>query len=321
MPYLTIKDFAAGMDLRRSAMTAPAGTLRMLKNCHITPGGEIEKRFAFSKIADVDPESKGLVEQQQMLYVFMPGGPGQVDPASEMEVGQLKLATAHIETVIDYDLFTNKCFTVITADAAGTVQRFWDGILVPLATGRYVRTYKSRVYAVEGQILSWCAINAPDDWVLPAAGPEGAGNADLATLDSDMTDLVALEVYYSNMAIFSSTAVQLWTLDPDPSLNQFLQTLRQAGTIAWRSVLQYGSGDVLYMSPDGIRSLRARNASLAAAVSDVGSPLDPLMQDLFRTMGRDWVGQTIALLQPVVGRFWIILPDRIYVLSDFPARR
>ena len=97
---------------------------------------------------------------------------------------------------------------------------------------------------------------------------------------------MALEVYYDKLAIFSHTAVQLWIMDPDFTKNQYVQTLRQAGTTAWRSVLQYGSGDVMYLSHSGIRSLRARNSSLAAAVSDIGSPLDPLLQDLFRAMGR-----------------------------------
>jgi hypothetical protein len=134
-----------------------------------------------------------------------------------------------------------------------------------------------------------------------------------------MTDCIALEVYYNNLAIMSKTATQLWLMDPDPLKNTYQQTLRQAGTMAWRSVLQYGSGDVMYLAPSGIRSLRARNASLAAAVSDIGSPLDPVIQDLFRFNGEDWMSGTIAILQPVTGRFWIIMPDRIYILSAFPG--
>jgi hypothetical protein len=98
-----------------------------------------------------------------------------------------------------------------------------------------------------------------------------------------------------------------------------VQTLRDAGTIAWRSVLQYGSGDVMYLSPSGVRSLRARNSSLAAAVSDIGSPLDPVLQDLFQTQGETVAASAMALLQPVSGRFWVILNDRIYVLSAFPG--
>jgi hypothetical protein len=54
-------------------------------------------------------------------------------------------------------------------------------------------------------------------------------------------------------------------------------------------------------------------------VSDTGSPLDPVLQQLFRTLGEDWMSGTISLLQPVTGRFWVILPDRIYILSAFPG--
>jgi len=54
------------------------------------------------------------------------------------------------------------------------------------------------------------------------------------------------------------------------------------------------------------------------------------MQDLFRAMGPDWMSGTIALLQPVTGRFWIIMAgsqvdeespmsSKIYVLSAFPG--
>jgi hypothetical protein len=35
LPYFTITDFAAGLDLRRSELTAPAGTLRSMTNCHV----------------------------------------------------------------------------------------------------------------------------------------------------------------------------------------------------------------------------------------------------------------------------------------------
>src|SRR4029077_12077205 len=83
--------------------------------------------------------------------------------------------------------------------------------------------------------------------------------------------------------------------------------------------LSYGSGDVLYVAPDGIRSLRARNASLAASVADVGSPLAPLLQALFRARGEPFMSQIISILQPVTGRFWVILLDRVFILSAFPG--
>jgi len=314
MPYFTITDFAAGLDLRRSTLTAPPGTLRVLRNCHITPGGEIEKRFAFVKFATADTTSKGLVEVNGNLYVFAPGGPGVVEPAGPWSVGQLLLQTPIINRIIDYDLFDNKVFSVVETDVAGTVERFYDGATVPDANGYYVRTYKTKVFSVAGSVLYFSAVGDPSDWT-----GTGSGAIDLSLEDSDMTDCVALEVYYDKLAIFSKTACQLWTIDPDPLKTQYNQTLRQAGTVAPPSVLSYASGDVLYVAPDGIRSLRARNASLAASVSDVGSPLDPAMQELFRTLGETFMSKAISVLQPVTGRFWVILPDRIYVLSAFPG--
>jgi hypothetical protein len=315
LPYFTITDFAAGLDLRRSSLTAPAGTLRSMINAHITPGGEIEKRMAFVPFWTVDPLTKGLVEVNQKLYVFGPNGPYQTEPpAGIWSVGVLGQDCPSIYEIVDYDLFDNKVFVILWTDSFGNVMRFYDGVNTPDANGFYCRTYKTKIYAVSGSVLYFSAVGNGADWT-----GTGSGSIDLSLEDSDMSECIALEVYYNNLAIFSKTAVQLWLMDPDPLKNTYQQTLRQAGTMAWRSVLQYGSGDVMYMAPSGIRSLRARNASLAAAVSDIGSPLDPVIQDLFRAMGDDWMSGTIALLQPVTGRFWIILPDRIYILSAFPG--
>ena len=53
MAYYVTENFSAGIDTRKHPLTAPAGTLRQLLNCHITPGGEIEKRLAFVEGFDV----------------------------------------------------------------------------------------------------------------------------------------------------------------------------------------------------------------------------------------------------------------------------
>src|SRR4051812_4545337 len=70
MPYFTITDFAAGMDVRRVSLTAPAGTLRVLRNGHITPGGEIEKRASFGLVKTLPATTRGLVSCNGRLYVF-----------------------------------------------------------------------------------------------------------------------------------------------------------------------------------------------------------------------------------------------------------
>jgi len=319
VPYFAIENFAAGLDLRRSSLTAPAGTLRVLKNAHITPGGEIEKRYEFTNIATLPANTRGLGELNDQVYTFSPNGPGTSPPTGEFGVGIHALQTTDLYNILDYDKF-DKMFYVVASclNGANGAAHFYNGALVSIPDtnprGYYVRTYKSKMFSTLGTVLFFSAVGVPNDW----AGT-GAGSIDMSLEDSDMSSTLALEAYYDKLAVFSDTAVQLWNIDPDPLLTQFNQTLRQAGTIAPQSVLQYGSGDILYLAPDGVRSLRARNSSLAASVSDVGSPLDPVFQNLFRTQGKAWMSAAIAILQPVSGRFWIILQDRIYVLSAFPG--
>ena len=128
-----------------------------------------------------------------------------------------------------------------------------------------------------------------------------------------------MEVYYDKMAIFSSLSCQLWFLDPDPSLNQYYQTLRDAGTLAAASVRQYVANDVYFLGTHGIRSLRARDLTTTAAVADVGSLIDPPIQDLIALNSADYVSRAIALLSPRTGRIWMIFPDKIYILSNWAS--
>lgn len=53
MKYLLLEGFPKGLDARKFNLSAPPGTLVELNNGHLTNGGEIEKRKAFSLYANV----------------------------------------------------------------------------------------------------------------------------------------------------------------------------------------------------------------------------------------------------------------------------
>src|SRR5262252_4583856 len=69
--YYEIADFKAGMDVRKSALTAPPGTMRLLQNAHITPGGEIEKRSAFVFWTNAPAGSLGLAAVNGQPYTHV----------------------------------------------------------------------------------------------------------------------------------------------------------------------------------------------------------------------------------------------------------
>jgi hypothetical protein len=328
--YEVVENFAAGLDNRKSPLTAPGGTLTRLTNAAVNPGGEIEKRRAFVKLGtNLLAGTFGLAATSSTLYVF---GRNEVPtvPASPVPgVGLVGLQVPGLgaeATQTDYDVFDGRIYLVcynpsgLTDVDKNPHYYAQAGTLFTHPTegagkGYYVRTYQSKIYSVTGKYLYFSAVNDPMLWDTGT----GHGYINLSLQDADSERLTSLEVYYDKLGIFSTEAIQLWAVDPDPLANAYVQLLRGTGTNAPRSTSQYGSGDVLYLDQSGVRSMKAKDSSNSAAVSDIGSPIDALIQEIHRDRGQTYFNKAIALLEPLVGRFWMVFPDIIYVLSYFPG--
>jgi hypothetical protein len=325
-----VDNFAAGLDTRKSPLTSPAGTLTRLVNAVITPGGEIAKRKAFVKIADLPANSFGLASTEARLVIFGKNVTSMAPTVPGVTIVALKVPNAAADIrQADYDVFDGKVYLACSvpsgADAVTKNPHYYDDGVTPgtmvltqgKGKGYYVRTYQSKVYAVLGKNLYFSAVNDPKLW----DSGTGAGYINLSLQDADAETLTSLEVYYDKLAIFSSEATQIWAVDPDPAQNSYQQLLRGNGTTAPRSPLQYGSGDVLYLDQSGIRSLKARDSSNSAAVSDIGSPVDPTLQSMRvdPVKGAEYMNGAIAVLEPAVGRFWMIFRNEVLVLSFFPG--
>jgi hypothetical protein len=318
-----IDNFAAGLDTRKSALTSAAGTLQRLNNAVITPGGEIAKRKAFVLVASL-AGTFGLAATESALYAFTRNAPltppSSGVPGVSLIYQDLPNADPQL-TQTDFDTFDGEiylaCVDPTQASGRGN-PHYYKGVLTEGSDhGYYVRTYASKVYSVVGKNLFFSAGNDATNWTTGT----GAGFNNLSRQDADGENLTSLEIYYDKLSIFSSEATQLWSVDPDPLQNVLDQVLRGAGSTSPLSTQQYGSGDVLYLAQSGIRSVRARDASNAAAVSDIGSPIDGLIQDVWSLKGSTYFNSAVALLEPIVGRFWMVFPAEIFVLSQFPGPR
>jgi hypothetical protein len=323
LTYQLIENFAAGLDTRKSPLTSPAGTLTRLVNAVVTPGGEIAKRRAFVDIGSV-AGSFGLASTESSLYVF---GRNVVPPLPTISIPGVTMKGQKIPNPAtgllqyDYDVYDGKIYLACYDPAAAFPSNnphYYDAVLTGgTGKGFYVRTFQSKIYSVLGSTLSFSKLDDPLLW--NPSTDLGAGYIILSKQDADSEQLTSLEIYYDKMAIFSTEAVQIWMLNPDDDLNNFDQLLRGTGTAASRSPLQYGNGDVLYLDQSGIRSLKARDSSNSASVSDIGSPVDPTIVALLQSKGSAYMNKAIALLEPSVGRFWMVFPDEILVLSYFPG--
>ncbi|CAB4149783.1 hypothetical protein UFOVP543_29 [uncultured Caudovirales phage] len=71
MPYTIVDNFSAGLDNRRHILNSKPGTLAKAENVHITRGGEIEKRKAFSLLGEsTNNICHGLESTASGVYTF-----------------------------------------------------------------------------------------------------------------------------------------------------------------------------------------------------------------------------------------------------------
>ncbi|CAK0773606.1 conserved hypothetical protein [uncultured Gammaproteobacteria bacterium] len=184
--------------------------------------------------------------------------------------------------------------------------------------GGGAHTLKSKVYSTSGSLLYFSAINDPSHWTTAYTG---AGFINLSNQASGSEELLALATYIGKLAVFSRSTVQIWIVDADQNQNTQVQVLSNTGTRAPRSVVSYGESDVFYLAESGVRSLKARDASNAAAVSDVGTMIDTLLQADIRSQTASTVDRACAVIEPLDGRYMLSMGSTIYVYSAFPASK
>lgn len=330
MAYFVVDNFGAGMDVRRSPVGAPAGTLRDLLNGHVTPGGEIEKRAAFVEAFDVAgsfgivPKYNASGNPQMFVYGISgtPWSPQTYAPPFGNSCGlQYNALTgytnANLNRISSYDSFQGGIIISCRQDQTGSFEVFYNAARVTLSSPipAFLKTFGAKVYGAHDTNLRFTAVLAPTDWTTSAAG---AGTIDTSASDSMTRDIGSMARYFGRLALFGNGGVQIWDMDADPAANEMVQAIAPVSSGAIYATTEFGNGDVIYMSLDGIRSLRARDSSNVAAVSDIGSPVDPLIRarieaDSGYRYGAGHVDETS-------GRYMLAFDDgETFVLSAYPG--
>lgn len=316
-----LDDFAAGIDLRKSAITAPAGTLRWLKNATINAGGEIEKRKTLTAIGVLPAgTTHGLAFKGTSLWVFGTAASFGAALPSYVQYQRLLHSNAAlvIGRILDVQVFNSK-FYVVARMSDGSIAHFHDGALVtdPAHGGLSIRAHKDKLFSVGETNIRFSAIRNATNW----STGTGAGVIDVTTADADETELVGLEEYFGSLAVFGRSSVQVWSMDPDPALSTIRQVLGNTGLVTSKAVARFGSGDVLFLADTGIRSLRARDIQSAAAVNDIGAPVDNLIASRRATLTQADAEKITALVDPLSGHFWLVWGQEAFVLSAYPQSK
>lgn len=225
------------------------------------------------------------------------------------ESGQPQISTA----VIGGTFEPGDLFSVTLGDSVFGASR-----VSGLTPNAVLRAHKNKVYAANGATLLFSGVAEPSGW---AAEDVGSGAQDMSSQASGFEDITALSIYQNSLVIYSRNVVQLWYVDPDPDVNSQLQVLENIGTRSPRSVVGFGDSDNFFLSDTGVRSLRARDSSNSAAVSDVGTPIDPIILAAMEDLTDSDIESACGVIEPTDGRFMLSLGDIQYVFSYFATSK
>lgn len=322
MGSIWIREFTGGLDARRLRETTAGGVLILAKDGHINRGGEFEQRAAFVKMYSLPAgATKGLAATTAGLFVF---GAGTEPADMPAEIAYQQLAPgdgATLSKVLSTTLFKGK-LAVAAKFSDGDVFDFYDGTKItdwPAGSGfaTFLKTIQQKLYGVAGPNLLFSAVSDATKF----NSGTGYGFIDMSTQATGSEQLTAIAEYQQYVAIFAGRTIQIEFVDPDPVNNKLSQTLNNTGTIAPRSVVQFGDNDVFYLDKSGVRSLRARQTINVAFSSDTGNPIDDLVIAKLKSLTADERASAISVIEPDDGRLWVALKDEIYVFSYFTGSK
>jgi len=327
--YLVVADFRAGLDRRREIQTAPAGSLWVGHNVHLTRGGEVEKRKAFSVNADLSGAGGatfGLAAVRTSLYTF---GSGTTPSAMPPGITYQRLAHYATETMVRlvaYTVFAGKIYA-IAEYSNGDVLHFYDGTAVAewQPGGTYwgtiavdCITMKNKVIVAGGSSLIFSKLNDASDFDPLSTG---AGIIDVSSDQQGMEELVAISKYQGNLAVYARRNTQRWSIDQDLSKCFSLDGIENSGVIAAKSAVPFGNSDTFILNDTGVRSIRARDSINIPGIYDIGTPIDTIVTSALAAMSETTAARAMATIEPVDGRYMLALDSTIYVFSYFPGSK
>lgn len=138
---------------------------------------------------------------------------------------------------------------------------------------KVVTIASSKVYAVDEDIVRYCATVNPLDW----SSEDDAGYLPTGLNQNGSNDTAVLNLYRKNVVSFSPSTFQYWQVDPDPSQMSLLDSMEGIGS-RWQLAAQPVANDMFYLASLGVRSVGVTAGSTNLSAGDVGMPIDSLVQ-------------------------------------------
>jgi len=168
-------------------------------------------------------------------------------------------------------------------------------------------TLAQKIFAINGDVVGFSATDDPWDWTTVA----DAGFLPTGVRAPGADQAVALGEFNSQLVVIMNDSIQVWTVDPDPTLMALDRTISNIGT-SYPQTLQGVGGDLFFLTPFGFRSIAVQKFTTNLVDLDIGTPVDALVgADLDAVTGYD----PVAIYYPAGGQYWCSISDTIWVYS------
>lgn len=185
-------------------------------------------------------------------------------------------------------------------------------------TGLSLYVQLDRMWSTAGSLVEYCELNTFSNWSNSNAS-SGAGFINVSNQAEGSEPLVGIGNYIGQTAFFSRRNLQIYNLNTDATSIALAQPIDNTGALSARSILAYGTTDTFYLDETGIRSLKARDASGAAFVNDLGTAIDTFVRTNLNALPNGAIQRACAVVEPIDGRYWLAVGPYIYVFSYFPG--
>lgn len=166
----------------------------------------------------------------------------------------------------------------------------------------------SRVFAIGGEVVRYCAAGSPRDWTTSS----DAGFLPVALQQDTKSDCTAVGTFQDALVVFFDENAQIWTVTVDPQFNSISKRNAGAGCKAPLSLGSFAN-DLLFLSPYGFRSMTVQAINSRIDDADVGVPIDTLVQpDIDFTEALIGGNQIFGGWIHQLGQYWAIFDMGTY---------
>lgn len=313
MTSITYDRFDGGLDVRRGASTSDANRLRVLRNAYITTGKQVQKRPCLSRVATLEPGTKGLRAAAGKLNTFYESG-AIVHANTLFKANKCPHPTTPqlVSRVHFADMFLGYLYASVEYVDGSVWHHYLDGTPAshiadancPQSKGVVKATNK--IYAINGETVRFCAAGAARDWTTPS----DAGFLPVGRYQTGSSECLALGTFQRQLASFFIDGTQLWNIDEDPANNSLNKQVFGVGTQYPASPASFAT-DVFFLSDIGFRSITVSTTIQDNFQDvDIGSPIDALVTPDLPTSSNVAAGYV-----PGFGQYWCFIGDTAWVYT------